>query len=339
MTHRVLIVDDSELFSDLLTDILQRDGAFEIVGVARNGREATRMAQHLRPDVITMDLLMPEMDGLSAVESIMATCPAPILVLTEDARSDLGDLTFEALRRGALDVRRKPTIVSRVETQALRHHLGMLAEVRVGRARASREPRTASDPGTREALVVVGVVASTGGPAAVSQLLKLLPRELPGALVIVQHLPEGFVSTFVEWLRRSCEHAVRLAVDGERLSPGDIVVAPDRHDIVLSSHGRICLIPPTGDSPHCPSGDVLFSSLSNASPKRSIGVVLTGMGRDGATGLDELRRSGGVTFAQDEATSVVYGMPKVAVESGAAQRSVPLDDIAATIAAEMERLT
>jgi len=337
---RVLIVDDSPLFVDVLRDAIAADGTLQVVGVASDGRDAVELAERLRPDVITMDVLMPVMAGLEAVSEVMRRCPTPILVLTSDPRGDSGALAFEALRRGALDVRIKPERwYDESEHAELRRHLALLAGVPVLRYPRSEAPRRhpgvavhgAAGAGAavqpRRSPQAVGLVASTGGPAALAQVLGSLPAGFALPVLVVQHLAPGFGAQFARWLAGATSLPVIEASDGAPLEPATVLVAPDRRHLTVDAGGRVALLDADFVDGHRPSGTILLSSLSRWAGEGAVGVVLTGMGRDGVAGLAELRRRGGHTVAQDEGTSLIYGMPREAWERGAAERRLRLDEI------------
>lgn len=332
---RVLIVDDSSLFSEAVTRVLSEDSGLQVVGVATDGRMAVDLALRLRPNVITMDIQMPVMDGLTAIERIMASAPTPILVLTADPRGVSGDLSFEALRRGALDLVHKPVLVGNsVEGKLLRERVRFLASIPVvrhvaGNFGGARE-RERTDVGDSEAAQprMVGIVASTGGPAALARIFEELPADFPAPIAVVQHMAPGFVGGLVSWLQRSCPLQVVVAEQGLILKAGMIAFAPDQAHLKIGFGARCNLVDTPAVGGHRPSGNVLLQSIATTWRRRAVGVVLTGMGDDGVDGLTELRNGGGWTGAQDEATSVVYGMPKAARQAGAAQEILPVDRVA-----------
>ncbi len=349
---RVLVVDDSPLFAEAITRILEDDPGFQVVGVASQGRQAVEMTRRLRPQVITMDVHMPVMGGLEAVEAIMADTPTPILVVTSDPRASTGqELHFEALRRGALDVHPKPAgwPGSAADQRAFRDQLRLLSRVAVvkhlaghrhlwraervdhWRARgpllAAAQPPAWPDSFEAPRGRVVAIVASTGGPAALSKILEALPADFPAPVLVTQHIALGFSESFASWLDGVSPLEVTLARQGEPLRDGAVLVAPDQVHLTVTAQGRVEL---DGGPPldgHRPSGTRLFASVAQAYGGRAVGLILSGMGADGVKGLEELRRAGGVTLAQDEASCVVFGMPKVALETGAARRAVSLAEI------------
>ena len=340
MSVRVLLADDSPLFvrwveTELVTEARTR-GSLSIVGAARDGRAAIDMTAALRPDIVLMDVHMPVMSGLDAVERIMAMRPTPIVVTTGDPGGREGPIAFEALRRGALDVLPKPERwrLDETERQAWRSRIAGLARVR---ARPSTPPPHAlstplvAAPRTSESASLIAIGGSTGGPAALARILALLPADLAAPIVVVQHLAPGFARGLADWLSRVTTLEVRLAEDGERLLPGSVRIAPDGAHLTMA-RDRLRVTPGRPEHGHQPSVSILFRSVARELGSRALGVLLTGMGRDGADGLAELRAAGACTIAQDEPSSVVWGMPRAAIELGAAERVEAPEDIARSIA-------
>jgi two-component system chemotaxis response regulator CheB len=370
---RAVVVDDSALWGTQLCEWLEADGDVEVVGVAADGESAVDLITRLRPDVATIDLRLPGMSGLEVVTLLMARAPLPLLVLTGDPTGDDPDLAFEAIRRGALDLLLKPSMDDEEAIRALRAHVRWLAGVPVVRhldrgepghrpgsepairvpeflrpsADASRpydlrpsdvRPAPAPPPTTRARAgrtaddpALVGIAASAGGPSALATVLGSLPADLPACLAIVQHLPKGFAPSFVSFLQGRCALTVRLAEAGLLPRAGTVVLAPDGHHLELID-GRFALTSGPPVEGHRPSGTVLLRSLAHCGSS-AIGVVLSGIGRDGADGLRAMRERQAITFAQDETSSVVYGMPRAAVEEGAAQQVLPVAELGDAIAA------
>lgn len=340
---RVLLVDDSRVHRSALTSLLGRASGIELVGVAADGEEGVELTKRLRPHVLLMDVQMPKLDGLEATREIMATCPTPILLMT--AAHDLSrevDLGMRALAVGALDLISKPDLDDlRADVSPLIERLRLLARVPVishprgRRGRSSADMLAARRGSTgffKRASRVVAIVASTGGPRALTVLLGGLPTGLRAAVVIVQHIEASFEEGLARWLDDHCRLEVALAKDGMDLFEGRVYLAPQGRFAEVTDARRVALVDdPTHVGMHCPSGDRLLRSAAGCYGPRALGVVLTGMGRDGADGLLAIRQSGGKTIAQDEATSVVYGMPQAAVANGAAQQVLPLDRIAPAI--------
>jgi two-component system chemotaxis response regulator CheB len=327
---RVLVADDSELFRELLSRVVAAEAGFEVAGVAEDGNAAAAMARSLRPDVITMDLHMPDADGFSGIARIMAETPTPILVLTANREEAVG---FRALSLGALDILEKPQASTDLDEygQLLRSRLRLLAGVKVIRhlrglrGRAEPSPRAAA----RTELVVVG--ASLGGPRALATLLRGLPADFPAPIAIVQHIADGFTEGLASWLGTESRLVVSEARDKDPLRPGRVVLAPTgRHLLVIEGMVRLSDAPPVDTFK--PSVTPLFVSAAKAYGARVCGVILTGMGRDGAEGLRAIKAAGGPTLAQDEGSSAVFGMPRAAIEMGAVDRVVPIEEIARVLA-------
>jgi two-component system chemotaxis response regulator CheB len=340
---RVLVVEDSLTVRRRLCEVLAADPGIEIAGEAEDGRRGIELCRDVRPDVVTLDMMLPVMSGLAATEYIMAHCPTPILIVSSS--TNRGELfkTYDALAAGAVEVLEKPSgaepdgqwaerlistvkLVSRIKVithpRARLRPLGRSAPARI----TAPEPVLSAASAAAPRLVALG--ASTGGPAAIIEILRALPAVYPLPLLLVLHIGEPFGSAFAEWLDGQTSHPVAFARDGEPLggARGRVVMAPpDRHLVV---RGEKLVLTSDPELHSCrPSVDVLFSSLARECGPASVACLLTGMGRDGADGLLAIRRAGGHTIAQDEATSVVYGMPREAALLGAAQRVLPLGDI------------
>lgn len=342
MTPRAVIVDDSPVARALVREWLEDGDEIEVVGEAADGEAAIELVARLRPDVATIDLRMPGISGLELVAYLMAKAPLPILVLTGENEAGLA---FEAIRRGALDLLPKPSALDEEAIRSLRARVRWLATVPVVRHIVGHKPpepvapipipiprslRSSGDP------IVVGIAASAGGPTALAMVLSSLSAELPICLAIVQHLPKGFAPSFVSFLQARCSLAVRLAEEGMVPSRATAVIAADDHHLELID-GKFALTSGPPVDGHCPSGSVLLRSLASYGAA-AIGVVLSGIGRDGADGLRVMRERQATTFAQDATTSVVYGMPRAAVEDGAAQHVLPVGAIGDAIAATVQNM-
>jgi len=299
---------------------------------AADGVEAVEKARALRPDVITMDVNMPRLDGLGATAAIMAEAPSRVLVITSVRQHRQLELSFKAMAAGALELIAKPEGDSeqmRRWARRVAESVRLMAEVPVVRRHRSR-PAGVRPQLTHGAQVdVVGMAASTGGPPALAQVLGGLPRDLPVPLLLAQHIASGFSAGLVRWFASVCNLRVVIAREGDLPLPGTVYLAPDGCDLEIDGNGRVHV--PRSSGLHCPSGTKLLASLARAYGSRAAGFVLTGMGDDGAQGLLELKRAGGATYAQDEQTSVVFGMPQAAHACGAARALLPLESIAPAI--------
>ena len=334
-TVRLVLVDDSSTVRAVLRRLLSPAVGIEVVGEAADGATAVEVVLRSRPDVVIMDVEMPVMDGFAATERIMAVRPTPILVLSSRANRDHVHTAFEAIRRGAVEVLGKPENTagwenfSRTLPETVRTLSGVLPSV------PQRPRSTAGAPVLlpRRDLRWVAVGASTGGPGALRELLAALPERVPVSILIVQHIAQGFESGMADWLATQLSRDVRLAREGELVPPGAVRLAPAEAHLVLDQVGRTQL--DTASPPrrgHRPSVDELLLSCARAHGTRTAGVLLSGMGSDGVEGLAALNEAGGLTLVQDEATSVVFGMPRAALERGAAEISLPPAGIAAALA-------
>lgn len=336
---RILIVDDSAVARRLLRTLVEASGEVKVVGEARNGRQAVEMAGRLRPDLITMDLDMPVMNGLDAIDEIMALRAVPILVVTQ--ASDVGP-ACEAVRRGALEVTAKPDYGVEQST-ALVAKIRLLAGVAMITRRRPKaaahdalpaETPESSPPIARSehnARRVIGIAASTGGPQALAQILPRFQADFPAPILVAQHISDGFAAGMAEWLAGLCVLPVRLACGGEPIEPGVIWLSPSESNLAVNQTHRLELCRREEGVVYRPSCDVLFDSLARTFGRRAVGVVLTGMGRDGLLGLEAIHKAGGATFAQDEDSSVVFGMNRRAIEAGVVQRVLPVGEIAGAL--------
>ncbi|HZF11405.1 MAG TPA: chemotaxis-specific protein-glutamate methyltransferase CheB [Thermoanaerobaculia bacterium] len=334
---RVLLVDDSPSVRAVLRRFFAKTPDFQVVGEAADGKQAVAAVLAVEPHVVVMDLLMPVMDGYEAIQGIMAVRPTPIVVLSSRANRNQMQTAFEAMRRGALEVLPKPEDTASWEqlAESLPATLRAVAEARAQPLAARPRParRTAVSGGMESAAPVelryVAIGASTGGPAAIRELLLEIPVDVPVSLLIVQHIAAGFEVGFADWLNKEFPHDVRLARDGEQPRPGEVRLAPGGSHLLLEADGILRLDSGTpARRGHRPAVDELFFSCARSCPQQVAGVILTGMGADGAEGLLALRQAGGLTLAQDEASSVVFGMPRVALERGAADVALPPRELA-----------
>jgi two-component system chemotaxis response regulator CheB len=325
---RVLVVDDSKTARETLETLLALDRRIAVVGHAGDGLEAVSLAHSLRPDVVTMDLLMPRLDGIEAIRRIMAEAPTRIVVVSSLDTREL-DLSFRALEAGALEVIAKADAARRESpydwAQRAAEAIVLMATVPVVR---HRTPQPAAAP-VEAAIKAFGLVASMGGPPALARILGALPPDLSFPLLVVQHVAVGFGEGLARWLQGTTRLPVRTAVQGTRLDAGHVYLAPDTQDLEVDDGGLVLRV--TTPERSSPSGDRLLLSLARVFRSSAGGAVLTGMGSDGARGLLALRKAGGVTFAQDETSSAVYGMPRAAKEIGAAQEIRSVEGIAAAI--------
>jgi len=335
---RVLVVEDSVTVRKRLCEVLAGDLELEVVGEADDGKQAIELCRALRPDVMTMDMMLPLMTGLAATEYIMAHFPTPILVVSSSFNRGELFRTYDALAAGAVDVLEKPggDEAEGDWEQRLVACVKMVARIRViTHLRARVSARSAPPPApSRPWCKLIAIGASTGGPGAIVDVLRALPAPLRVPVLVVLHINEPFGAAFADWLDAQTPHRVAYAQDGETLAAaaGRVVLAPPGRHLVLS-HGCLCLTRAPERHSCRPSVDCLFESLAGEGGVGAAACLLTGMGRDGAAGLLDIRRAGGLTIAQDEATSVVYGMPREAALIGAAERILPLGEIGPALAA------
>ena len=335
---RVLVAEDSPTARRLLVEMLTSDAAIVVVGEAVNGAEAVEMAERLHPDLITMDVQMPELDGLEATMRIMGKVPTPIIIVSARASDSEIELSLEATRAGALMVLAKPEGPLSPRFDEQREQLVAMVKVMSGvkvvrRWGASAAVRSRFTPVSvplisteRPRLVAIG--ASTGGPAALRDLLNALPSTFNAPVLVVQHISKGFVGGLANWLGANTSLPVRVATSSELVRPGVVYIAPDDQHLGIRDNGRILLSSAAPVGLFRPSASHLFESAAGAYGGAMIAVILTGMGDDGVSGLRAVHAAGGLVVAQDEATSVVYGMPREAVRAGVVSAVLPLQDIA-----------
>lgn len=338
----MLVVEDSRVVAEFLTHLLNSDERIRVVAVARDGEEAVEAAQRTKPDVITMDIHMPKVNGFEATRKIMETCPAPIVIVSGTLNTDEVALNFRAIEAGALAVVARPDGAGSPDqgpAKQLLDTVKLMSEVKVvkrwSRSRYATPAQQVAEvqlqklPGSLQA---VAMGASTGGPLVLQTILSGLPKDFPLPVLIVQHMTPGFARGFVEWLADSSRFSARVALDGEQLLPGHAYVAPDDFHMGVRPGNRIRLTADVRENGVRPSVSFLLRSVRQVFGSDVVGVLLTGMGRDGAEELKHLKDAGAITIAQDEASSVVHGMPGEAIGIGAAKHVLPPEAIARILA-------
>lgn len=331
---KVLVVDDSILFRNTLVRCLESDPNIQVVGQAKDPYEARDMIIQYRPDVMTLDVEMPRMSGIEFLRKLMPQYPLPVVMI-----SSLSDKVFDALEAGAVDFVNKPANLNREQLnsflkQELVTKVKIASTAKVGKLKRTEieiSGKEISTVGKSGRIIAIG--ASTGGTEAIFEVIKQFRRDIPG-VVIVQHMPPGFTKMYADRLNNQCEVAVKEAQTGDKVVPGQVLIAPGDRHMKLVKVGDSYQVECKGEervNGHCPSVDVLFHSVAKVAGKNAIGVILTGMGGDGAKGLLEMRKAGALTIGQDEASCVVYGMPRVAHELGAVQYQLGLSGISGKV--------
>lgn len=350
---RLLVVEDSPTSRNLLVALFGMTSDIQVIGTALDGKEAVRMAVELRPDVITMDIHMPRMNGLEATRQILRVVPIPIIIVTATVNQPDMDLSFEAIRAGALTVVKKPGLNDQALCDQVIKTVRLMADVRVVRrwntggqtptgaalpgstAQASAQPaysvpqfaiRVPVD-GQTPKRQIVAIASSTGGPNALVNVLRPLPANYPLPILVVQHITSGFAASLAEWLNKELSLQVRLAQQGETPTPGTVLIAPDDRHMQISNDGRVLLHSSPPYKGLRPSANYLFFSLAQVYGKEAVGIILTGMGDDGVDGLMEVHNQGGFVLAQNEASCVVYGMPREAVARKVVDHVLSLEQI------------
>jgi two-component system chemotaxis response regulator CheB len=332
---RVLVVEDSPLMCKVLTSRLNSDPQILVVGVANNGKEAVDLVPRLKPDIITMDMDMPVMDGLEATKQIMAYHPIPILIVSSSVFRLGMEKVFKAISHGALDVIDKSELElvgDKKSGESLIGKIKFLTGVRVmdqppAKLRSERSVVDLKAPRKKASDKIIAMVASTGGPQALLNILKRLPEDFPCGIVIVQHITSGFLSGLVDWLTKECKIKIKIGEEAELIQSGVAYLAPDNFQMRVEEGGKIRLSNEPANNGHRPSGDVLLESVARIYGKGSVGVILTGMGRDGAMGMKAIKQYQGKTIAQNEKSCVVFGMPNAAIEMNAIDEVLPLETI------------
>jgi two-component system chemotaxis response regulator CheB len=329
---RVLIVDDSAVTREVLTALLNSDPGIRVIGRASTGAEAVELTATLRPDLVTMDLMMPGMDGMEATRRIMARNPTPVLFLSSFFDKEGTYSRADAIAAGALDVVEKPALMPdwRYHNAAgkLVAKVKALAKVPViahihGARKLLAQEASQSESFTGPAADVVAMGASSGGPRVIEALLSSLPSTYALGIIVIQHMTDGFTTSMLRWLQERCALQIKVAEEGDAVVPRRVLFTPETSHVVVGIGGRVHLSDAEPVNGHRPSIDVTFQSVARVYGARSAGVLLTGMGSDGARGLLAIRLAGGVTMAQDEESSPIFGMPRAAIELGAAQQVLP----------------
>ncbi len=339
---RVLIVDDSPTSREIIANILGSDPDIEVVGTAQNGREGVKLAKELLPNLVTMDIHMPVMDGFEATKDIMIECPRPIVLVSASTMVHEVEAGMQALRAGAITLLLKPpgpgaadfdraakelidTVKAMADVKVVRHYRRAATETSV-----APTPTKLSVPASTN-FRVIAIATSTGGPPALNRMLCELPADFPVPILVVQHIAAGFVDGFAHWLNSVIPLNVKIGEDGEYLQPGSVYIAPQERHLGVTRGGRIALSdePPIGGFK--PAASYLFESVAKAFGDQVIAFILTGMGNDGVAGLRNVQSAGGVVIAQDEDTSIVFGMPAAAIRAGLASLVLPIERMASQL--------
>lgn len=349
---RVLVVDDSAFMRKAITRMIEADPGIKVIAAARDGEEGIRLLKEHKPDIVTLDIEMPRMGGLEALKIIMEDNPTPVIIVSSLSEEG-AQVTLDAMDLGAVDYIPKNLGGTALDVlniqQELIRKVRVFAGKRLSRIRAPKKvvteriqplsiPKGHIPEGARKSIQKMAVVAigtSTGGPKALQEVLPRFPSDMPVAILVVQHMPKAFTGPFADRMNDLCNLKVKEAEDGEVVRAGEILIAPgDIHMKVVRrkpTEVNIELTKTPEDNPYRPSADVMMLSVADVYPGRSLGVIMTGMGADGMKGMVAIKKKHGRTIAQNEATSIIYGMPKAVVDAGAADKIVPLDQIAGEV--------
>lgn len=328
---RVLVVEDSMFFRELLVKHLNNDPALEVVASARDPFEARDMIVKYKPDVMTLDIEMPKMDGLEFLRKLMPQYPMPVVMI-----SSLSDKVFDALNAGAVDFVAKPALTDKKKleefiSKELPVKIKIASTAKIGNIKKNIVPTLTENLSGDNKELILAIGASTGGTEAIAAIIKDFGTDIPGT-VVVQHMPAGFTEMYANRLNDQCRVKVKEAKHGDKVLPGQVLIAPggdcQMRLVKVGGTYQVDIKPGPKVSGHCPSVDVLFESVAKSAKNRALGIILTGMGGDGAKGLLEMRKAGARTIGQDESTCIVYGMPKVAFDIGAVEYQEKLGDIA-----------
>jgi two-component system chemotaxis response regulator CheB len=324
---RILVVDDSAFMRKIITDMINSDPQLTVVGTAFDGLDALQKTSQLRPDVITLDVNMPRMDGLTTLKRLMKQHPLPIIMLSA-ATQEGAETTFTALKLGAVDYIPKPSGQISLDIEKVRNELVDKIKTAAQAKIVTHEPETCSRVRIKQKVTekIVTIGASTGGPPALEEILVQLPKNTP-PILIVQHMPSGFTNSFAKRLNRLCSFEVKEAEDGDTINQRQALIAPGGYHMTVTRDRRVQL--DCGPTEHGvrPAVDPMMRTAAAVYGSETIGVILTGMGRDGASGMKAIKEKGGRTIAQDEATCTVFGMPKMAIQEGSVDRILPLSKI------------
>lgn len=342
---KVLIVDDSMVASELLAYIINSDPDLKVIGCVENGEKALEFIRHNKPDVITMDIIMPKMDGFEATRRIMATTPIPIIIVSSIYKKENVEKSFQAMEAGAIEILEKPRGFQDPYYQDLATSLVKTIKIVAGTKLVTRKFVTSGEKSVHEATPrtnhqdsswtgkaeVVAIGSSLGGPQALNTIFSGLSSSFPVPILVVQHISSGFTQGFVDWLSESCSLEISLAKNKEIALPGHVYVAPDNVHLEIDKKNVMHLVDAPPEAGLRPAASRLFRSVANVFGSNGIGIILTGMGRDGVEDLLLLKQKGGMTIAQSQESCLMYGMPKEAIAIGAARQVVHLDQIANTL--------